>query len=135
MRRPFVTLSAAALAICIGGGAARAEKIIIQPDQMRANKLIGSAVYDRHDQDVGSVKDLVLDADGRISNVVVLYGATAGIGGKYVAVRFDSLKFDNARLTLDQTKAQLEALPPYRLNAADDGDAAPIIIGLGPKAK
>lgn len=134
MRGPFVTLSALALAICIGGGAARAEEAVIQPDQLRADKLIGSAVYDRQDQDVGSVKDLVLDADGRISNVVVLYGATAGIGGRYVSVSFGSLKFDNARLTLDQTRAQLAALPTYRLNAADD-EAAPIIIGLGPKAK
>ena len=133
MRGPFVTLSAAALGLCIGSSALAGA--VVQPDQMRADQLIGSAVYDQHDQDVGSVKDLVLDADGRISNVVVLYGATAGIGGKYVAVSFGSLKFDNSRLTLDQTKAQLAALPPYRLNAADDSDAAPIIIGLGPKAK
>jgi len=134
MRRPFVTLGAAALGFCIGG-AALASEAVIQPDQMRANRLIGSAVYDRQNQDVGSVKDLVLDAAGHISNVVLLYGATAGIGGRYVAVSFDSLKFDNARLTLDQSKAELAALPPYWLNAADDGDATPIIIGLGPKAK
>ena|ERR1700761_740118 len=132
MRRPFITLSATMLALCIGGAALADDAI--QPDQMRADKLIGAAVYDRQSQDVGSVKDLVLGPDGQISNVVVLYGATAGIGGKYVAVRFDSLKFDNARLTLDQTKAQLAALPPYRLTGADD-EAAPIIIGLGPKAK
>jgi hypothetical protein len=135
MRRPFIILAAAAFAVSIGGAALAAEAVI-QPDQLRADKLIGSAVDDRYDQDVGSVKDLVLGPDGQISSVVVLYGSTAGIGGKYVAVSFASLKFDNDRLTLDRTRSELAALPPYRLNSgADDGDAVPLIIGLGPKAQ
>ncbi len=133
MRRPFITLSVTALTLCIGGTALAGD--VIQPDQMRADKLIGSAVYDQHDQDVGSVKDLVLGPDGQISNVVVLYGATAGIGGKYVAVSFGDLKFDNARLTLDQTKAELAALPSYQLNSVADGQTGLTIISLGPKPK
>ena len=131
MRRPFITLAAVSLAACIGG--ALAEETVIQPDQLRADKLIGSAVYDRYDQDVGSVKDLVLDADGHVSKVVLLYGSIAGTGGKYVAVSFSKLKINSDRLTLDQTKAQLAGLPPYRLNAEDE--AAPLIFGMGPKAK
>ncbi|MEI9984536.1 MAG: PRC-barrel domain-containing protein [Aliidongia sp.] len=58
---------------------------------MRADKIIGAAVYDRHNQDVASVKDLVLDQDGKIADVVLICGATAGIGGKYVAVNFATL--------------------------------------------
>jgi sporulation protein YlmC with PRC-barrel domain len=134
MRRPFVTLAAAALAAFIGGAALAAEAAT-QPDQLRAEKLIGSAVYDRQNQDIGSVKDLVLAPDGRIAAVVVLYGSIGGIGGKYVAVDFGSVKFDKDRLTLDQTRAQLSALPPYRLNSGADGQDMPLIIGLGQKAK
>ena len=131
MRRPLVVLALAAFAACIAF-AAMADEPVMQPGAMRADRLIGSAVYDTHNQEVGSVKDLVLGPDGHVARVVVLYGAVAGIGGKYVAVDFDGLKFDNERLTLGQTKAQLADLPPYRL---DDSEAAPLIIGLGPKAK
>ena len=133
MRRPLIILAIATFAACIGTAALAAEPVI-QPDQLRADKLIGAAVYDRRGQDVGSVKDLVLGPDGRISAVVVLYGSIAGIGGKYIAVDFADLKFTQDHLLLTQAKAQLATLPPYRLSGADD-EAVPLIVGLGPKAK
>jgi sporulation protein YlmC with PRC-barrel domain len=43
----------------------------IQPDEMRASKIIGSAVYDVQNRKIGSVQDLVLDKGGKIDVVVV----------------------------------------------------------------
>ncbi|HEV2675611.1 MAG TPA: PRC-barrel domain-containing protein [Aliidongia sp.] len=97
------------------GSSAFAADTMIQANQVRANKIIGSSVYDRQNQDVASVKDLILDKDGKVADVVLSYGSTAGIGGKYVAVPFASLKLNNNRLTLDQTKDQLAAMPQYKL--------------------
>jgi sporulation protein YlmC with PRC-barrel domain len=103
------------------GSSAFAADTMIQADQVRANKIIGSSVYDRQNQDVASVKDLILDKSGRIVDVVLSYGSTAGIGGKYVAVAYGSLKMNNNRLTLDQTKDQLAALPQYQLEDKTTG--------------
>ena len=108
------------MAASIGAGAFAAGAMI-QPDQMRANKIIGSSVYDRENQDVASVKDLILDKTGKVATVVLNYGSTAGIGGKYIAVDFNNLKFDNNRLMVDQTKAQLAAMPTFQLEDKNTG--------------
>jgi sporulation protein YlmC with PRC-barrel domain len=103
------------------GSVALAADTMIQPNQVRANKIIGTSVYDRQNVDVASVKDLILDKDGKVADVVLSYGSTAGIGGKYVAVPYASLKFNNNRLTLDQTKDQLAAMPTYKLEDGTTG--------------
>ncbi len=118
----FIAATGLALVMAASsGGSAFAADTMVQPDQMRANKIIGTAVYDRQNQDVASVKDLILDKDGKISSVVLSYGSTVGIGGKYVAVSFANLKFNNNRLTLDQTKEQLASLPPFQLEDKTTG--------------
>src|ERR1700761_345372 len=116
---------AVVMAASVASGAYAADTMI-QADQVRANKIIGSSVYDRQNQNVASVKDLVLDKQGKVADVVLSYGSTAGIGGKYVAVPFASLKMNNNRLTLDQTKDQLAALPQYQLEdkATGSGEGA-----------
>src|SRR5580704_11682411 len=68
-----------------------------QSGQLRASQIIGSTVYDVQNRNIGSVKDIVLDRDGRVS-VVVDVGAFLGLGGKYIAVGLNDLKTDNDRL-------------------------------------
>jgi sporulation protein YlmC with PRC-barrel domain len=83
--------------------------------ELRASQVIGSTVYDVQNQDIGSVKDVILDANGKVSAVVIDVGAFLGMGGKYVAVALNDLKTDNNRLTLDRSKSQLESAQPYQL--------------------
>ncbi len=94
---------------------------IIQPDQIRASKLIGSSVYDAQNRDVGKVQDVILDRDGRVAAVVVDVGSFLGMGGKDVAVRLSDIKADNNRLTLDMTKEQLQEAQAYQLQNPDTG--------------
>jgi sporulation protein YlmC with PRC-barrel domain len=101
--------------------AATPASLTIQPDQVRASKMIGSTVYDVQNRDIGSVKDLVLDKDGRVADVVVDVGSFLGVGGKYVAVRMSDLKSDNNRLTLDLTKGQLQQMTAYNLTDRNTG--------------
>jgi len=83
--------------------------------ELRASELIGSTVYDVQNQNIGSVKDVVLGHDGRVSAVVIDVGAFLGMGGKNVAVALNDLKTTNNRLTLDRSKSQLQAAQPYHL--------------------
>jgi len=96
--------------------AATGGEAMIQPDQIRAGKMIGSAVYDVHNRKIGHVKDLVLNQDGQVAKVVVDVGAFLGMGGKFVAVSLRDLKTDHNRLTLDLTKEQLQQAENYRLD-------------------
>ena len=94
---------------------------VIMPDQIRASKMIGSTVYDVQNRNIGSVKDLVLDRDGRVDSVVIDVGSFLGMGGKYVAVNLNDIKTDNNRLTFEHTKEQLQAMASYQLEDPDTG--------------
>ena len=96
-------------------------EITIQSDQLRAHKMIGAAVYDRNNEKIGSVQDLVLNKDGTVAQVAVDVGTFLGMGGKNVAVKFGDIKTDNNRLTLDVTKDQLRQMAPYNLTNNNTG--------------
>ena len=58
----------------------------IQTDEIRASKMIGSAVYDVQNRKIGSVDDVILNKDGKVDAVVIDVGSFLGMGGKDVAV-------------------------------------------------
>jgi hypothetical protein len=57
-------------------------------DQVLAKSLIGAQVVDISGNEVGTVKDLILDRQGNAVGVVVSWGGLLGIGAKEVAVSF-----------------------------------------------
>src|SRR5438477_8192513 len=93
----------------------------IKPDQIRGSKMIGSTVYDVQNRNIGKVRDLVLDKDGKVATVVVDVGTFLGMGGKSVGVKLSDLKTDNNRITLDRTKEQLQQMANYRLENRNTG--------------
>jgi len=118
--------AAVALALAAAGPAAYAQTATtraptntvsprIQPDEMRASKMISSAVYDVQNRKIGSVQDLIVNKDGKVDAVVVDVGAFLGMGGKNVAIALSDIKTDNNRLTIDRTKEQLQQMAEYRL--------------------
>jgi sporulation protein YlmC with PRC-barrel domain len=104
--------------------AATPAALTVQPDQMRASKLIGTTVYDVQNEDIGSIKDLILAKSGEVSSVVIDVGSFLGMGGKYVAVSMNDLKTNNDRLTLDRSKDQLKSAPDFQLEPKN-GDKNP----------
>jgi len=93
----------------------------IQADEVRASKMIGSAVYDVQNRKIGSVADLILNKDGKVDAVVIDVGSFLGMGGKDVAVLPSDIKTDNNRLTLDRTKEQLQQMANYDLANRNTG--------------
>ena len=75
----------------------------LQPNQLRASKLIGLDVYgfdqgNRNDREkIGDISELIVDRNGNIEAVVVGVGGFLGIGEKHVAIPFKSveLRFGN----------------------------------------
>jgi sporulation protein YlmC with PRC-barrel domain len=93
----------------------------IQTDEIRASKMIGSAVYDVQNRKIGKVADVILNKDGKVDAVVVDVGSFLGMGGKDVAVLPSDIKTDNNRLTLDRTKEQLQQMASYNLENRNTG--------------
>ena len=86
--------------------------------------MIGSTVYDAQNRDVGSVKDLVIDKDGKVAAAVIDIGTFLGMGGKQIAVPLSAIKTDNNRLTLDMTKEQLQQAQNYKLTNSETGSGS-----------
>ena len=101
--------------------AAATTHTMIQPDEIRASKMIGSRVYDLHNRNIGKVQDLILARDGKIDVVVLDVGSFLRIGGKNVAVKPSDFKTDNNRLTLDVTKEQLQQMANFNLRDRNTG--------------
>lgn len=93
----------------------------LQTDEIRASKMIGSAVYDVQNRKIGSVDDIVLNKEGKVDAVVIDVGSFLGMGGKNVAVLPSDIKTDNNRLTLDRTKEQLQQMASYNLENKNTG--------------
>jgi len=96
----------------------------IQPDQMRASKMIGSRVYDLQNRNIGRVRDLIVDRDGMIDFIIVDVGTFLGMGGKTVPVKLSDFKTDNNRLTLDVTKEQLQKMADYWIRDRNTGSGS-----------
>jgi putative membrane protein len=69
------------------------------PDQWRASKLAGVAVYGPEKKDIGKITDVLLSKDGQAEYVIIGVGGFLGIGEKDVAVPFNQVKFTDQPMT------------------------------------
>ena len=67
---------------------------------MRAPKLVGVAVYDSDNKDVGKIADLLIDHDGKVQAVVIGIGGFLGIGSKDVAVPYSAMHWQTEQRTV-----------------------------------
>jgi len=74
--------------------------VMTQMGEARASKVIGSAVYNSHDVKVGSIDDLLIGKDGRMSAVLSV-GGFLGMDAKYVEVPYADLTFGNTQKDSD----------------------------------
>lgn len=109
-------------------------------DANKASKLIGMAVKNKQDEDLGKIKDLVIDfQSGKVGYAVLSSGGTFGLGGKMVAVPIQALTLQPGAkaLLLDLPKQQLTQAQGFNeqswpdLNAAEKGQT----IGLSNSAQ
>jgi len=82
---------------------------------MRADKLIGTSVYNPEGEEVGSVQDIVFDQDGKIVGVVLKVGGLLGIGGKSVGIKWQEVEVmpQEDIVKVNYTEDQLKVAPDF----------------------
>ena len=86
------------------------------PQLMGADTLNGNDVYNEQDEDLGDIKEFMLDLKtGRVSYAVLSFGGFLGMGDKLFAVPWNALKLDtvNNRFVLNVDKERLESAPGF----------------------
>ena len=86
------------------------------PYLMGAHTLTGNDVYNKDSEDLGDIKEIMLDMrSGRVSYAVLSFGGFLGMGDKLFAVPWSALKLDtaNKRFTLDVNKERLASAPGF----------------------
>ena len=86
------------------------------PALMGADTLIGDDVYNHDDEQLGDIKEIMLDMrSGRIAYAVLSFGGVLGLGEKLFAVPWEKLTLDtvNKRFLLDVDKNQLSNAPGF----------------------
>ncbi|WP_395680716.1 PRC-barrel domain-containing protein [Inquilinus sp.] len=123
MRRVALSL---VLLTAVSGAAMAQDKpnfLTSHDSDVMTSSLIGLDVYNRGGEDVGEIKDLIIDDKTTVRGVIVSVGGFLGMGEHYVAIDPSALdvKHDDAknewRATLDTTKDQLKAAPQFEYKA------------------
>ena len=86
------------------------------PALMGAETLIGNDVYNTKGEDLGDIKEFMIDmATGRIAYAVLSFGGLLGMGDKLFAVPWSALKLDTTaqRFTLNALKESLKDAPGF----------------------
>jgi sporulation protein YlmC with PRC-barrel domain len=82
----------------------------------RASKLVGASVVNSADERIGTIDDLVVNPEDKVTYAILSVGGFLGIGSKLVAVPFEQLRIvKEERLMLPgATKDALKTLPEFK---------------------
>ncbi len=86
------------------------------PALMGAETLLGNEVYNEKGEDLGDIKEFMIDmATGRIAYAVLSFGGVLGLGNKLFAVPWTALTLDTTakRFTLNALKDSLKDAPGF----------------------
>jgi sporulation protein YlmC with PRC-barrel domain len=86
------------------------------PALMGADTLLGNDVYNGAGENLGTIKEFMIDmAGGRIGYAVLSFGGFLGMGDRLFAVPWQALKLDtaNKRFTLNVSKDKLKSAPGF----------------------
>ncbi len=80
----------------------------------RSSKVVGSAVYNEANEQIGSIDDLIVTTSDSVPYAILSVGGFLGIDRHYVVVAMSALEVNGARMVLrGGTKESLKALPGY----------------------
>jgi sporulation protein YlmC with PRC-barrel domain len=86
------------------------------PALMGADTLLGNDVYNEQGENLGNIKEFMIDMpSGRIAYAVLSFGGFLGMGDRLFAVPWQALKLDtaNKRFALNVVKEKLKNAPGF----------------------
>lgn len=93
------------------------------PELMSVETLVGNDVYNSKGENIGDIKDIMLDMrSGRVGYAVLSFTPFLSLGEKLFAVPWDALTLDtkNKRFTVDVEKKRLKEAPGFDKNEWPD---------------
>jgi hypothetical protein len=84
--------------------------------RLTALSIVGDNVTNAEDENLGTIKDLMINVrSGIIEYAVIEFGGVAGIGGKLFAFPYSEFHIDedNRCFILDKTREELKELPGF----------------------
>ncbi len=93
---------------------APAARYLTANGEIATSQLIGTAITNDQNQQIGSISDVLLDKSDRAVTAVLSVGGFLGVGSRLVAVPFSQLQIQPDKVVLPgATKVSLENLPAY----------------------
>lgn len=83
---------------------------------LSSSTISGDKVVNRSGEDLGDIKDLMIDTEsGRVAYAVLEFGGFMGLGSKLFAVPLSAMEVDeeNHRFVFDQSKEKLKDAPGF----------------------
>ena len=92
----------------------------VPPHDELSSNVVGLDVYNKDKQNIGTIKDIALDASG-LNGYIVNVGGFLGTGDHYVVVRPSAISFnakdDKWHATMNANADQLKAAPEYKYSS------------------
>ena len=86
---------------------------------VKVSSIIGTSVVDPKDDNLGDIKEVVIDPlTGKVAYAVVSFGGFLSMGEKLFAIPFSAFKYNEAEneYVLDVSKEKLKAAPGFDPN-------------------
>ncbi len=94
-------------------------------DAIRASRVIGTSVFNKTGDNIGSIEDVMLEKTSNgIMFAVIGFGGFLGIGEKYHAIPWSVLDYDpdQGGYVVPFTKEQLKAAPAHSIDELTGSD-------------
>jgi hypothetical protein len=92
----------------------------VPPQDELSSNVVGLDIYNKDKQNIGTIKDIALDASG-LNGYIVDVGGFLGTGDYYVVVRPSAISFDAMddkwHATMNANADQLKAAPEYKYSS------------------
>ena len=91
------------------------DKFHAKTGELRAAVLIGATVSNDQKQDIGTLSDILIDQNDKVTSAVLSVGGFLGVGSRLVIVPFADLHVQGDKIVLPgATKVSLENLSAYQ---------------------
>jgi sporulation protein YlmC with PRC-barrel domain len=77
------------------------------------NEYVNKEIYSRTGEQLGTIKDVLVGPDHKMTAVIINVGRYLGIGDKEIAVPFSALQVSDQRMVIDTSKDALQAAPTF----------------------